>query len=238
LVEISEFLSKKPFAVVAHRGASGYEPENTIRAIEKAIEMNADAVEFDVRLSKDNVPVVIHDETLNRTTDGSGRVDSYTSEQLKNFDAGKGERIPLLSEALDLVYGRICVLLELKETRASRYALSLVENKDMLNQIMFVSFHEDALKTVAEANPNTYRGLIYAKPGDHILVAKRIGCIAVMPHYKLASLKTVEFAHRLKLKVNVWTVDDLEIARTLVERGVDSITTNKPDLIVKLRETV
>jgi len=237
-VDILEFLSKKPFAVVAHRGASGYEPENTIRAFKKAIEMKADAVEFDVRLSKDNVPVVIHDETLNRTTDGTGRVDSYTSEQLKNFNAGRGERIPLLSEALDLVYGRICVLLELKEIRASRYALNLVESKDMLNQVMFVSFHEDALKAVAEANPNTYRGLIYAKPGDYILIAKRIGCIAVMPYYKLATLKTVEFAHKLKLKVNVWTVDDLEVARKLVKMGVDSITTNKPDLIVKLREAM
>ncbi len=237
-MDILEFLSKKPFAVVAHRGASGYEPENTIRAFKKAIEMKADAVEFDVRLSKDNVPVVIHDETLNRTTDGTGRVDSYTSEQLKNFNAGRGERIPLLSEALDLVYGRICVLLELKEIRASRYALNLVESKDMLNQVMFVSFHEDALKAVAEANPNTYRGLIYAKPGDYILIAKRIGCIAVMPYYKLATLKTVEFAHKLKLKVNVWTVDDLEVARKLVKMGVDSITTNKPDLIVKLREAM
>ncbi|MBS7618882.1 glycerophosphodiester phosphodiesterase, partial [Candidatus Bathyarchaeota archaeon] len=94
-MEFSEFFSKKPFTVVAHRGASGYEPENTIKAIEKAIDMNADAVEVDVRLSKDGVPVVIHDETLNRTTNGSGRVDSYTSEQLKNFDAGKGEKIPL-----------------------------------------------------------------------------------------------------------------------------------------------
>lgn len=78
MVEISEFFSKKPFAVVAHRGASTYEPENTIKAIEKAIDMGVDAVEVDVRLSKDYMPVVIHDETLNRTTNVSGRVDSYT----------------------------------------------------------------------------------------------------------------------------------------------------------------
>ncbi|MBS7613985.1 glycerophosphodiester phosphodiesterase [Candidatus Bathyarchaeota archaeon] len=237
-MEFSEFFSKKPFTVVAHRGASGYEPENTIKAIEKAIDMNADAVEVDVRLSKDGVPVVIHDETLNRTTNGSGRVDSYTSEQLKNFDAGKGEKIPLLSEVLDMAHGRICLLLELKEIRVSKRALRVVESKGMLNQVMFTSFYEDALKAVAEANTSTYRGLIYAKPGNFILIAKSIGCLAVMPHYRLASLKTVEFAHRLKLKVNVWTVDDLETARELAERGVDSITTNKPGLIVSLRKTL
>ncbi|MEM2848818.1 MAG: glycerophosphodiester phosphodiesterase family protein [Candidatus Bathyarchaeia archaeon] len=238
MVEVSEFFSKKPFAVVAHRGASSYEPENTIRAIEKAIDMDADAVEVDVRLSKDHVPVVIHDETLNRTTNGSGRVDSYTSEQLKNFDAGKGEKIPLLSEVLDVVRGQVCLLLELKEVHASKYALRIVENKGMLNQVVFISFYEDALKAVVEANPGTYRGIIYAKPGHFILIAKRIGCVAVMPHYRLASFKTVEFAHRLKLKVNAWTVDDLETARELVGRGVDSVTTNKPDLIINLRRTL
>lgn len=237
-METSEFFSKKPFAVVAHRGASTYEPENTIKAIEKAIDMDVDAVEVDVRLSKDYMPVVIHDETLDRTTNVSGRVDSYTSEQLKNFDAGKGEKIPLLSEVLDVVRGQVCLLLELKEVHASKYALRIVKNKGVLNQVMFISFYEDALKAVAEANPGTYRGLIYAKPGDFILTAKRIGCLAVMPHYRLASLKTVEFAHRLKLKVNVWTVDDLETARELAWRGVDSITTNKPDLIVNLRKTL
>ncbi|MEM2302874.1 MAG: glycerophosphodiester phosphodiesterase family protein [Candidatus Bathyarchaeia archaeon] len=238
MVEISEFLSIKPVAVVAHRGASGYEPENTIRAVEKAIDMGADAVEVDVRLSKDKVPVVIHDETIDRTTNGSGRVNSYTAKQLKNFDAGKGEKIPLLSEVLDVVCGRICLLLELKEVEASNYALNLVESRRMLNQVMFISFHEEALKNVAQGNPKAYMGLIYAKPGDFISKAKNIGCIAVMPNYRLASLETVEFAHRLNLKVNVWTVDDLKTARELVGKKVDSITTNKPDLILDLRKTI
>lgn len=228
----------KPFAVVAHRGASGYEPENTIRAIEKAIDIGADAVEVDVRLSKDKVPVVIHDETIDRTTNGSGRVDSYTVQQIKNFDAGKGEKIPLLSEVLDTVRGRVCLLLELKEVDASKYALSLVESRSMLNQVMFISFHEEALKDVAQANPKAYRGLIYAKPGEFIIKAKNIGCVAIMPNYRLATLKTIEFAHRLNLKVNVWTIDDIETARELAERNVDLITTNKPDLILNLRRTI
>lgn len=238
MVEISDFLSKKPFAVVAHRGASGYEPENTIRAVERAIDMGADAVEVDVRLSKDKVPVVIHDETIDRTTDGSGRVDNYTVQQLKSFDAGRGEKIPLLSEVLDVVRGRICLLLELKEVDVSKYVLDLVENRNMLNQVMFISFHEEALKNIAQANPKTYRGLIYAKPEEFILKARNLGCVAIMPHYRLASLKTVEFAHRFNLKVNVWTVDDLETVGELVKRGVDSITTNKPDLILNFRKTI
>ena len=236
LTDIPELLSIRPFAVVAHRGASGYEPENTLRALKRAIEMGADMVEVDVRLSKDGVPVIMHDETLDRTTDGSGRVSDYTVDQLRGLDAGLGEKIPLLSEVLDLVKGKAGLLLELKEVEASRPSLKMVEEKDVVNQVMFISFHREALESIAQARVDAFRGLIYARPGDHLVAAKRMRCIAVAPYYRLATAKAIGFAHRLKLKVNVWTVDDLKTARLMAERGVDAITTNKPDLMISLRE--
>lgn len=235
---ILEVLSKKPFAVIAHRGASGYEPENTIRAFRRAIEMGVDGVEADVRLSKDGVPVVIHDETLDRTTDGVGRVADYTVDELRRFDAGLGERIPRLPELLELVDGRVGLLLELKEAEAAEPSLKIVEEMGLLDQVIFLSFHEKALERISRVNSNAYRGLIYARPGDYILRAKRMGCIAVAPHYRLATVKAVGFAHRLKLRVNVWTVDDPEIGRRMASRGVDGITTNKPDLILSVREEI
>ncbi|RJS74557.1 glycerophosphodiester phosphodiesterase [Candidatus Bathyarchaeota archaeon] len=226
----------QPFAVVAHRGASGYEPENTLRALKRAIEMGADMVEVDVRLSKDGVPVIIHDETLDRTTDGSGKVADYTADQLRMFDAGSGEKIPLLSEVLDFVKGKVGLLLELKEVETSKPALKMVEEKNMVNQVMFISFHREALEEIAQIRLDTFRGLIYARSGDHLVVAKRMRCLAVAPYYRLATTKAISFAHRLGLKVNVWTIDDLKTARIMAERGVDSITTNKPDLMISLRE--
>lgn len=234
--DIVELFSKRPFAVVAHRGASSYEPENTLRAVGRAVEMGADMVEVDVRLSKDGVPVVIHDETLDRTTDGSGRVRDYSVKELRRLDAGMGEKIPLLSEVLELVRNKVGLLVEVKELDSSEPSLRLVEAANMLSQVMFISFSRVALRLIGELNPNAHRGLIYSRPGDHVVAAKRMGCLAVIPYYRLATGKAVRFAHRLGLKVNVWTVDDVEVARTLAERGVDSITTNKPDVIVKLRK--
>lgn len=235
-MSIPELLSIKPFAVVAHRGASKYEPENTLRALKKAIEMGADIVEVDVRLSKDGVPIVIHDETLDRTTNGSGRVFDYTVEQLRKLDAGLGERIPLLSEVLDLVRGNVGLLLELKEVKATEPSLKMVEEENMISQVMFISFHRRALERIEQLRLDAFRGLIYERPGDHIVVAKRMGCTAVAPHYTLATAGAVGFAHRLKLKVNVWTVNDLKTGKTMAKRGVDAITTDRPDLLISLRK--
>ncbi len=91
---------------IAHRGASAYEPENTLRAFERAIEMGATMMELDVHLSRDGQPVVIHDPDLSRTTDGTGRVGDLTLEQIQRLDAGLGEHIPTLAEVIDLVRGR------------------------------------------------------------------------------------------------------------------------------------
>lgn len=224
------------FFVVAHRGASGYEPENTLRAVRRALEMGVDAVEVDVRLSRDGVPVVIHDETVDRTTDGRGLVGSMSVEELKRLDAGKGERIPLLNEVLEEVKGRCILFVELKEERAAVPALESVEKAGMVDSVLFISFEQGVLATVKRLSPSSHVGLIYAKPSDGILAAKRLGCEFVLPHYRLATEKAVAFAHRVGLLVVAWTVDDPETALELKRRGVDGIASNYPDRILPLRE--
>ncbi|MHB9302187.1 glycerophosphodiester phosphodiesterase [Thermofilum pendens] len=223
------------FFVVAHRGASGYEPENTLRAVRRALEMGVDAVEVDVRLSADGVPVVIHDETLERTTSGRGRVRDYPVDELRMLDAGSGERIPLLAEVLDEVKGKAALFLELKEVEAAAPSLSLVEEKGMLGDVLFISLQPEALAEVRRMSPRAYLGLIYFKPGEWILEAKRLGCSFVLPHYRLATEKAVSFAHRLKLRVVAWTVDDPATAAELKKRGVDGVASNFPDRILPLR---
>jgi glycerophosphoryl diester phosphodiesterase len=227
---------KGRFFVVAHRGASGYEPENTLRAVRRALEMGVDAVEVDVRLSRDGVPVVIHDETVDRTTNGRGLVRSMSVEELRRLDAGKGERIPLLSEVLEEVKGRCALFAELKEVDAAEPALKLVEAAGMLDSVLFISFEQEALAAVKRLAPRSHVGLIYAKPSDGIVAAKHLGCEFVLPHYRLATEKAVAFAHRMGLLVVAWTVDDAETAAELKRRGVDGIASNYPDRILKLRE--
>lgn len=226
---------RERFFVVAHRGASGYEPENTLRAVHRALEMGVDAVEVDVRLSKEGVPVVIHDETVERTTSGRGRVRDMTVEELRTLDAGRGERIPLLEEVLDEVKGKAVLFLELKEREASEPSLELVEERGMVGEVLFISFNEQALSAVKARQPRSHTGLIYARPIDVISRAKKLGCEFVLPHYRLATEKAVAFAHRLKLLVVAWTVDDYQLAAELKHRGVDGIASNYPDRMLPLR---
>lgn len=226
---------KGRFFIVAHRGASGHEPENTLRAVRRAIEVGADAVEVDVRLSKDGIPVVIHDESVDRTTNGQGKVRDMTAAELRELDAGKGERIPLLEEVLDEVKGRVALFLELKEPEAIVPALRLVRERGMHDQVFFVSFDGSTLILVKEKMPEAHTGLIYAKPEGGVVEAKRLGCEFVLPHYRLATEKAIAFAHRMGLLVVAWTVDDPKLAAELKEKGVDGIASNYPELIIPLR---
>jgi len=229
-ITFSEYRMRR--AVVGHRGAAGLEPENTLRSVKRALELGVDAVEVDVRLSADGALVVIHDETVDRTTNGSGRVDEMTLDELRSLDAGKGERIPLLEEVLEEVRGRALLYVELKVPEAARPAARLVEEAGMSDEVLFISFLDEAL---AALPAGMHRGLIYFKPPGRILEAKKAGCEAVLPYYRLATEKAVRFAKRLRLHVTAWTVDDPAQARSLWARGVDAVATNRPDLIVPLR---
>lgn len=233
MVNFREYRSR--FSVVAHRGASGYEPENTLRSIRRAIEMGVDAVEVDVRLTADGYPVVIHDETVDRTTNGTGRVDEMTLDEIRSLDAGKGERIPLIEEVLNEVNGKVFLYIELKVVEAALPVLDRVLERDMLDEVLFISFLPEALARVKERAPEAHIGLIYFKPPGLILEAKKMGAEAVLPFYKLATEKAVAFAKRLKLHVTAWTVDTPELAKELKRRGVDAVASNYPDKIMTVR---
>lgn len=165
--------SRNKIMNIAHRGASGYAPENTLAAFDKAVEMQADYIEIDVQLSKDDLPVIIHDDTLDRTTNGTGNVSAYTLEELRSLDAGSwfdkkyaGEKIPSLNEVLEMYGEKINILIELKSPELypgveEKVAEALAKYKlDTSNNIVIQSFNHPSVIKSAELLPEITHGVL------------------------------------------------------------------------------
>ena len=136
--------------IMGHRGAAALEPENTLLSIERAIDIGVDAVEIDVRLTKEGELVVIHDSSVDRTTSGSGLVRDYELKALKKLDAGKGERIPTLQEVIELVGQRATLVVELKEAGTEEKVVSLIDKNSFKKNVYVISFWHRLVKAVRE----------------------------------------------------------------------------------------
>jgi len=213
--------------IIGHRGARALEPENTLRAIARGLECTG-WVEVDVRLSREGVPVVIHDATLDRTTDGMGPVRETSLADLRRRDAGQGERIPLLAEVLERVGHRGGVVVEAKEVEAVPAIAALLGAYGTGN-ILFVSFHAGALPAARALLPGLATGLIVSPPvGDPVEMASRAGAGTVLPRQDLLTESLVGRAHRESLRVVTWTVNSGAEVRRAVTRGVDGLATDDP----------
>jgi len=239
---------------IAHRGASTAAPPNTLAAFEKAIELGADGIEFDVHLSADGVPVVIHDFTVNGTTNGSGRVASLTLVQLKQLDAGSyfdpafaGERIPTLAEVLEAVGSRLLLNIELKSTSLrdnglEQAVIAQVEQHDLGSHVLLSSFNPFSLRRAKEIAPHIPVGLLYAAdlplPLRRAWLASLVSHEARHPEHTMVNAHYVTWARRRGYRVNTWTVDEPDEMRRLIGLGVDSIITNIPDTLRNVLETI
>jgi glycerophosphoryl diester phosphodiesterase len=228
----------------AHRGASGHSPENTMLAFRYAFELGADAIECDVQLSADGAPVIIHDATVDRTTNGMGAVAELTLEQLRHLDAGAGEQIPLLGEVLALCRERgKQVNLEVKAetlTQAQRVAVAVgeaLEKGSYADLALVSSFVLPALITLKSAYPRLRTATLHSgmrwRLLNMITAARANGADALHPDIRLTSRALVESAHAAGLQVNVWTVDEPKQIQQLASWGVDGIFTNYPELLSK-----
>jgi len=244
---------------IAHRGASAAAPPNTLAAFKKAIELGADGIEFDVHFSADGVPVVIHDFTVDATTDGSGRVADLTLAQLKQLDAGTrfdpaftGERIPTLDEVLEAVRGRrgwggeLLLNVELKTTSPGdngleRAVITLVEQHSLSRRVLFSSFNPFSLRRAKRIAPHIPAGLLYDQglslPLRRAWLAFLAPHEARHPHYKMVDARYMAWARRRGYRVNTWTVDDPAEMRRLVGLGVNGIITNVPDVLRSVLES-
>ena len=244
---------------IAHRGASAAAPPNTLAAFKKAVELGADGIEFDVHFSADGVPVVIHDFTVDVTTDGSGRVADLTLAQLKQLDAGTrfdpaftGERIPTLDEVLEAVRGRrgwggeLLLNVELKTTSLGdngleRAVITLVEQHSLSRRVLFSSFNPFSLRRAKRIAPHIPVGLLYDQglslPLRRAWLAFLAPHEARHPHYKMVDARYMAWARRRGYRVNTWTVDDPAEMRRLVGLGVNGIITNVPDVLRSVLES-
>lgn len=232
---LMEALSRKPFAIVGHRGAAGLAPENTLAALEAAIRAGADVAEFDVQSTADGVLVASHDPVL--TLEGGVRIDIRSSryEDIKDVRVC-GERIPRIEEIVEAARGRIALFLEVKVPGDTAPLVELLRGLDAVDYVAVISFEEEAVRTVKRLEPRLAAGIIYFRPPGKIIECKKtLRCEIVLPRYPLATEKAVALAHRLGLKVVAWTVDDTEWALRLARRGVDAIATNRPDRLAELR---
>ena len=233
---VLDALSRRPFAVIGHRGAAGLALENTLTAFKKALEVGVDIVEFDIQLTADGIPVLLHDETLERIAGLHVNVRNTSFSELKNVTLPGGEKIATLEELLALDAGRLPLFIEIKHPGDTSRVLEVIAREKAIDYVAIISFHEEALRIARERLPSIPRGLIYATPPGKIVEAKKLGCNIVLPRYTLATEKAVAFAHRLGLKVVAWTVNDVTTAVRLVKRNVDGIASDYPDRIVELRK--
>ena len=219
---------------IGHRGARAYAPENTLMSFKKALEIGVDAVELDVRKTKDGQLVVIHDADVKRTTDGEGLVSELTLKEIKSLDAGSGEKIPTLEETLDFLDKKVKVFVELKETGIEKQVLSIVQEKGLEKNVVIVSFLEDALKEVRELNKNIDTGLIYARHKNPLKAALELKANYLLAFYRFTHSANVEKAHECGLKVIVWTINSPQEVEEYAKKGVDGIASDKPDILTRL----
>jgi len=216
---------------IGHRGSRAYEPENTLRSFKKALELGVDAVELDVRRTKDGRIVVIHDAEVGRTTNGKGLVSELTLREIKQLVTEKGEKIPTLEEALDFLDRKVKVLIELKETGLEKKVLSLILEKGLEKNVIIVSFLEEALRKVRELNEMVETGLIYVRHKNPIKAALELRASYLLPMYRFTHTANVQKAHENGLKVIVWTINEQEEVSEYAKKGVDGIASDKPDIL-------
>lgn len=235
---------------IAHRGASGYAPENTIAAFDKALKMKADYFELDVQMSKDGKLVLIHDVTVDRTTDGTGRVGDLTFKELRRLDAGSWfdpafaeERIPTLEEALDRYRGKIGILIEIKnpelypgiERKVAKALKKRNLHKPRNGKIIVQSFNHDSVKKFHRLLPTVPVGVLISYRGEGI-TDKELRNFAkyadyVNPNKDMVDRSLVKRIHRFGMKTTPWTVRDRAEADRLKSIRVDGIVTDYPDYV-------
>ena len=222
-------------SVTGHRGAAGLEPENTLRSFQRALDLGVDAIELDVHLTKDHHLVVIHDATVDRTTNGSGAVSDLTLREIQQLDAGLGEHVPTLQEVIDLIARRAILQIELKGLRVEQKVARTIAANRLLDHVTVTSFRHNMVKTIKRLNPRISTGVLFlGLPIDAPRLAHDAKADAVHPHVKYVDASLVERCHRQGLAVRVWNTDDPPEMQDMIAIGVDAIGSNRPDLLLYL----
>jgi glycerophosphoryl diester phosphodiesterase len=222
---------------IAHRGAKGYEPENTLKSFQKALDLNADGIELDVHLSADEHIIVIHDETTDRTTNGKGFVNTFSLSELKSFSIDGKYQIPTLNEVFDLVDKKCLINIELKGLGTARKVVNLIEEyiaEKNWNYHHFTvsSFDWNLLQETSNLNSKIQIGVLTETDLESALAfAELIKAHAIHPDYHLLNSENVKQMQQQGFLVLPWTVDEEEDIQKIKSYNVDGIITDFPDKI-------
>ena len=214
---------------VGHRGVMGVEPENTLRSFVRAEREGFPVIELDLHLSKDGALVVMHDAEVDRTTDGEGPIGDFTLAELRELDAGEGERIPVFEEVVDAVQAPLQA--EIKDRAAARVLAGVIVERGLQDRVTVISFHDDALREIREQLPAVPVVLVTGKSSPTAPErARELGAGMVSCELEHLDEEIVERCHSAGIKVISWTVnteDDLARAREL---GLDGVVTDMPEI--------
>ena len=245
------------FWVIAHRGVSGSYPENTLSAFQAAIDIRAEMVELDVSISRDGIPVVVHDRTVDRTTDFEGDVQSFSVEELKRMEVGawfseefRGEEFPTLRESLELMKGQIAVNIEIKTEAVSDEiqggvvdkALQIVKDLDMISSVIFSSFDYRVMEQLNVLDSKIAKALLYeASQSAELLPSELVQKYKIdifNCSYKQLSEEWINDLQKHEIPYFVYTVNEPELMRELIEKDVSGIFTDFPQELIGIVENM
>lgn len=249
IILMSSMLGIAQTKIIAHRGYSGIAPENTLVAFKKAIEVGADYFELDVHKTKDDVLVVIHDKTVNRTSSNNkkGEISKLNYSDLEDMHVGfstkfgnqySNEKIPTLEEALLLAKGKIKVCVEIKEENIERQVAELLQKVNMTNEVIVFSFSKQTVLDIEKINPSIETLFLksYADLNTLDFIKENsINAIGVGRNMEMTK-KFISYAHQNNIKVFIWTVNKEKDIKKLINLNIDGIITNAPDLAIKLNQ--
>lgn len=233
--------------IIAHRGFSGNYPENTEIAFVKALSLNVDTIEFDVHLSRDKELIVIHDPTVDRTSDGSGRIEHMTLAEIKALDAGswfkkefQEQRFLTLPETLNLIDAKVRLNIHIKTYKQDREKIVSLTIRELKQQKLFrqayIASDQDSVTLAKGIDPCVEICNLTTEPQDtYISRSLSIGCRILQPTNTQTDLQFVKEAHRRKMEVNAFYANDADEMHRLIECGVDGILTDYPDLLLAVR---
>ncbi|MBH0179091.1 MAG: glycerophosphoryl diester phosphodiesterase [Nitrospira sp.] len=217
---------------IGHRGAAGHAPENTLAAIEKGIDLRVDFVEIDLRRTADGALVVLHDASVNRTTNGRGRIDRLSLNEVRKLDAGNGERIPTLAEVLAAVSSRCGLMLEIKVKGIARQVVEMVQAGGFSGPAIYASFLHDELREVRVADPKAALMVLFSRlPRAPVACATKYEAAYVGLRRDTATGRLIDAFHHAGLLVCVYTADRPGDIRHALSVGVDGVISNVPDRI-------
>jgi glycerophosphoryl diester phosphodiesterase len=217
---------------IGHRGAAGHAPENTLAAIRKGIALGVDFVEIDVRCTADGALVVLHDSTVNRTTNGKGPIDRLSLRDVKTLDAGNGESIPTLEEALRVLVGRTGLMVELKVKGVSQKAVEVIQTCQFKGPVIYASFLHEELGIIRSIDAQASIMLLFGRlPRAPVVRAMKYRPSHVGLRHDTISRRLVDAFHDQDMLVCVYTADENRDIERACFAGVDGIISNVPERV-------